>query len=165
MIRCERKCQFFSFFVALIEIWLQNQIERIIPGENKNITSSGCSHCFSVNFRFFGHFRLPEVIETPAKPQFQPLFMSSKRVWANILSGAAMIERLDWILEKKTRLYHSRWIKFTLTFQLVPPNLMLSLFHRPRQISSGFLPVTFLALTNCVVTPEELEIRQHFILL
>ena len=91
MIGCERKCQFLTFFVALIEIWLQNQIKRIISDilptffvwirhiwENKNITSSGCSHCFSVNFRFFGHFRLAEVIETPTKPKFQPLSMSSK---------------------------------------------------------------------------------------
>ena len=53
---------------------------------------------------FSGHFRLTEVIETPTKPQFQPLSMPSKRVWANILSGAAVIERPDLILEKKTRL-------------------------------------------------------------
>ena len=53
---------------------------------------------------FFGHFRLLEVIETPTKRQFQPLSMPSKRVWANILSGAAVIERPHWILEKKTRL-------------------------------------------------------------
>ena len=51
---------------------------------------------------FFGHFRLPEVIETPTKPQFQPLSMSSKRVWANILSEAAVIERPDWFLEKNS---------------------------------------------------------------
>ena len=114
IIGCERKCQFFTFFVALIEIWLQNQIERIILSiiptffvwirhiwENKNITSSGCSHCFSVNFRFFGHFRLPEVIETPTKPQFQPLSMPSKKVWANILSGAAVMERPDLSQPKK----------------------------------------------------------------
>ena len=50
---------------------------------------------------FFGHRRLSEVIETPTKPQFQPLSMPSKRVRANILSGAAVIERPDWILEKK----------------------------------------------------------------
>ena len=105
---------FFHFFVALIEIWLQNQIKHIVSGiiptffvwirhiwENKNITSSGCSHSFSVNFRFLGHFWLSEVIETPTKPQFQPLSMPSKRVWANILSGAGVIERPDWILEKK----------------------------------------------------------------
>ena len=114
IIDCERKCPFFHFLLALIEIWLQNPNELIISGimprfndwirhiwENKNITSSGCSHCFSVNFRFFGHFRLSKVIETPTKPQFQPLSMPSKRVWANILSGAAVMERPDWILEKK----------------------------------------------------------------
>ena len=69
----ERKCQFFHFFVALIEIWLQHQIKRTILGimptfyvwirpiwENKNITSSDCHHCFLTFFRFFGHFRLPE---------------------------------------------------------------------------------------------------------
>ena len=80
MIGCERKCQFFSFFVALIEIWLQNQIKRIISGiiptffvwirhiwENKNITSSGCSHCFSIYFRFSGHFRLPDTNEIGRK--------------------------------------------------------------------------------------------------
>ena len=44
---------------------------------------------------FFGHFRLPEVIETPTKPQFQPLSMPSKKVWANISSGVAVIERPD----------------------------------------------------------------------
>ena len=32
IIGCERKCHFFTFFVALIEIWLQNPIERIISG-------------------------------------------------------------------------------------------------------------------------------------
>ena len=42
--------------------------------------------------------------ESPIKPQFQPLSMPSKKVWANILSGAAVMERPDWILEKKTRL-------------------------------------------------------------
>ena len=54
-------------------------------------------HCFSLNFRFFGHYRLPEVIETPTKPQCQPLSMPSKKVWANIL------QRPDFIIEKKTR--------------------------------------------------------------
>ena len=50
---------------------------------------------------FFGHFRLPEVVGTPTKPQFQPLSMLSKKVWANILSGAAVMERPDRILQKK----------------------------------------------------------------
>ena len=54
-----------------------------------------------VNFRFFGHFRLAKVIETPTKPQFQPFSLPPKTVWANILSGAAVIERPDWIIEKK----------------------------------------------------------------
>ena len=112
--RLWKKMPIFSFFVALIEIWVQNQIKRIISGiittffvwirhiwENKNITSSGCSHGSSVNFRFFGHFRLPEMIETPTKPQFQPLSMPSKKVWANILSGAAVIERPDLHQSKK----------------------------------------------------------------
>ena len=49
---------------------------------------------------FFGHFRLPEVIETPTKPQFQPLSMPSKKVWTIILSGAAVMERPDFIIEK-----------------------------------------------------------------
>ena len=124
MIGCERKCHFFHFFVTLIEIWFQNQIERIILGiiptffvwirhiwENKNITSSGCSHCFSVNFRFFGHFRLPEVIETHTKPQFKPLSMSSQKVWANILTGAAVIERPDSIIEKNNSSFYSEMKK------------------------------------------------------
>ena len=105
---------FFIFSVALIEIWLQHPIKRIILGiiptfyvwirpiwENKNITSSDCHHCFLTFFRFFGHFRLPEVIETSTKPQFQPLFMPSKKVWANILSGAAVMERPDLSPPKK----------------------------------------------------------------
>ena len=116
MIGCERKCQFFSFFVALIEIWLQNQIKRIISGiiptffvwirhiwENKNITSSVCYHCFSIYFRFFGHFWLPEVIETSTKPQFQPPSMPSKKVCVNTLSVAAVMERPDFLNGKKTR--------------------------------------------------------------
>ena len=52
---------------------------------------------------FFGHFRLPEVIETSTKPQFQPLSLHSKKVWANILSGAAVIERPIGSLKEKTR--------------------------------------------------------------
>ena len=104
----------FFIFVALIEIWLQNQIKHIVSGiiptffvwirhiwENKNITSSGCSHGFSVNFRFFGHFRLPEVIKTPTKPQFQPFSMPSKKVWANISSRVTVIERLNFDHWKK----------------------------------------------------------------
>ena len=50
---------------------------------------------------FFEHFRLPEVIKTPTKPSFQPLSMPSKKVWANILYGAAVIECPDFIIEKK----------------------------------------------------------------
>ena len=42
-----------------------------------------------------GHFRLLEMIETPTAPQFQPLSMSSNKVWVDILSGAAVIERPD----------------------------------------------------------------------
>ena len=49
----------------------------------------------TVNFRFLGHFRLPEVIKTPTKPQFQPFSLPSEKVWVNILSGAAVIERPD----------------------------------------------------------------------
>ena len=58
-IGCERKCQFFHFLLREIEIWLQNQIKRIISGikptffvwiqriwKNKNLTSSGRYHCF-----------------------------------------------------------------------------------------------------------------------
>ena len=99
---------FFHFFIALIEIWLQNQTERIISGirptffvwirlicENKNLTSSGYSHCFSVNFWFFGHFRLPEVIETPTKPQFQPFPSTCKRVWVSSLNCLAVRGRPD----------------------------------------------------------------------
>ena len=84
-----KKMTFFSIIGALIELRLQNQIERIIlvikPTffvcirhilENKNITSSGCYHGFSVNFRFFGHFRLPVMTVTP--PRFQPFSMPSK---------------------------------------------------------------------------------------
>ena len=50
---------------------------------------------------FFGHFRFPEMIKTPTKPQFQPLSMLSKKVWANILSGAAVMKRPDFIIEKE----------------------------------------------------------------
>ena len=71
-IGCGRKCKFFNFLLQKIEIWPQNQIERIILGikptffvwipriwKNKNITSSGRYHFFKVYFRFFGHIRLP----------------------------------------------------------------------------------------------------------
>ena len=44
---------------------------------------------------FFGHFRLPDVIETSTKPQFQPSSTPWKNVWVNILPGAAVIERPD----------------------------------------------------------------------
>ena len=50
-----------------------------------------------------GHFRLLEMIETPTAPQFQPLSMSSNKVWVDILSGAAVIERPDLAQRKKTR--------------------------------------------------------------
>ena len=57
----------------------------------------------TLKYVFFGHFRLPEMIKTPTKPQFQSLSMPSKKVWANILSEAAVMERPDFIIEKKTR--------------------------------------------------------------
>ena len=81
---------------------VQNQIYRIISciiptfytwirhiWENKIITSSCFNHCFSIYFRFFGHSRLPEVIETSIKPQFQP----SSTSWVNILTEATVMER------------------------------------------------------------------------
>ena len=93
--RLWKKISIFSFFVALIEIWPQHKIKRIILGiiptfnvwirpiwENKNITSSDCNYCFLTFFRLFGHFRLPELIETPTKPQFEPSSMPSKNFWA-----------------------------------------------------------------------------------
>ena len=46
---------------------------------------------------------LPEVIETPTKPQFQPSSLPWKNVWVNILSGAAVMERPDLPQRKKTR--------------------------------------------------------------
>ena len=52
---------------------------------------------------FFGHFRLPEVMETPTKPQYQPSSMPWKNVWVDILSDAAVIERPDLSPWKKTR--------------------------------------------------------------
>ena len=67
IIGCERKCQFFNFLLCEIEIFLQNQIERIILGitpaffvwirriwENKNITSSDRYRCFSFTSGFSG---------------------------------------------------------------------------------------------------------------
>ena len=104
---------FSIFFLALIEIWRQNQIEHIILGiipafyalilhilENKNIISSGFYLYFSIYFRFFGHFRLPEVIETPIKPQFQPSSMLWKNFWVDILSGPWLSAPIC-LLEKK----------------------------------------------------------------
>ena len=42
-----------------------------------------------------------KVIETPTKPQFQPFFMPSKKVWTSNLSGAAVMERPDLSPPKK----------------------------------------------------------------
>ena len=97
IIRCERKCQVFHFSLGKIEIRLQHQIKRIISGitptffvwirriwENKNITSSHRFHCFSLYFRFFGHFRLSVTFETTPSQYPIPLARSSKRVWVDI---------------------------------------------------------------------------------
>ena len=54
---------------------------------------------------FLGYFRLLEVIETPTKPQFQPSSMPWNKVWVNILSWAAVMERPDFLNETKTRYY------------------------------------------------------------
>ena len=50
-----------------------------------------------------GHFRLLKMIGTPTAPQFQPLSMSWNKVWVDILSEAAVIERPDFSEWKKTR--------------------------------------------------------------
>ena len=68
-------------------IWFWIQISIIATKNEKN--------------DIFFHFRLPEMIKTSTKPQFQPLSMPSKKVWANILSKAAVIERPDFIIEKE----------------------------------------------------------------
>ena len=52
------------------------------------------------------------MIETPTKPQFEPLSMPSKKFWANILSGAAVMERPDWIIEKKLVIVNSQGFSF-----------------------------------------------------
>ena len=52
------------------------------------------------------------MIETHTKPQFQPLSIPSKKVRVNILSGAAVMERPDFIIEKKTRQYSLDYYKF-----------------------------------------------------
>ena len=53
---------------------------------------------------FFGHFRLPEVIETPIKPQFQPFPTTCKRVWVASLNRLAVRGRPDLDPRKKSRL-------------------------------------------------------------
>ena len=42
-----------------------------------------------------------QVIETSTKQQFKPSSMPSKKVWVNIFSGVAVIERPDFLNEKK----------------------------------------------------------------
>ena len=67
------------------------------------------SHHLAVIF-FSIYFRLPETIETLNKPQFQPLFMPSKKVWANILSGATVMERPICLhRKKKSSMLAEKW--------------------------------------------------------
>ena len=114
IIGCERKCHFFHFFVALIKIWLQHQINSIILGiiptfyvwirpiqENKKFTSSDCHHCFLTFFRFSSYFRLPDMIETYPKPQFGPLPTTCKKVWVSSLNRLAVRGRPDLDPRKK----------------------------------------------------------------
>ena len=120
MIGCVRKCQFFYFLLLEIEIWLQNQIKRIILGikttifiwiwrifENKNITSSGRYHCFLVYFRFFRHFRSPVTSKTTlsARPRRFPItnkkpFDDISNLWRNLV--------LRFVLSKKKKLPEPR---------------------------------------------------------
>ena len=92
-----------AFNLILVRFRLTQQKMKKIDIFFHSLSFLTLKNHFFLSMIFSGHFRLPEVIETPTKPQFQPLSRPSKRVWANILSAAAVIERLDWILEKKTR--------------------------------------------------------------
>ena len=74
-------------------IWFWSQISI-------NATKNEKNGIFS-HILLFITFRLPEVIETRTKPQFQPSSMPWKNVWVNILSGAAVIERPDFDQWKK----------------------------------------------------------------
>ena len=88
-------------------IWFWSQIPiNATKNENRAIFF----HSLLFNIKVW--FRLLEVIEPPTKPQFQPLSMSSKNVWVNILSEAAVMER-QICLNEKTRLYRFSWLKQT----------------------------------------------------
>ena len=56
------------------------------------------------------------MIKTPTKPQLQPLSMLSRKVWAYILSEAAVMERPDSTIEKKTRHNKRIWMVEILFF-------------------------------------------------
>ena len=97
IIGCERNCHFFHFLLLEIEIWLQNQINRIIFGikptifvlirpilENKNITSSGRYHCFSVYFRFYRYFRSPVTSETTLSARTRRFPITCKKPFDDI---------------------------------------------------------------------------------
>ena len=77
-------------------IWFWSQISiNATKNEKKGIFFHSLLF-ITLKYDFFvGHFRLPDVIETPTKSEFQPSSMPWKNVWVNILSGAAVIERPD----------------------------------------------------------------------
>ena len=64
------------------------------------------------------------MIETPTTPQFQPLSMSSKKVSANILSEAAVMERPDFIIEKKLVNIQYYETSFCIKFSMVKIDML-----------------------------------------
>ena len=66
-------------------------------------------HCslFQVYFRFSGYFRLPDMIETYPKPQFELFPITYKRVW---------VSSLIWITEKKVVILNNyQFLHFKIT--------------------------------------------------
>ena len=87
-----KKMSVFSFFDALIKIWVQNQIE--------NITSSGYYHCFSIYFRFLDTSDYRKWSKPLPSHNFNLRLCPTKKVWVNIVSEAAVIERPDFTIVK-----------------------------------------------------------------
>ena len=62
---------------------------------------------------FFRALPVTESDQTPTKPQIQPLSKPLKKLEPNILSEAAVIERLDWTIERKNSLVRKPQLYFT----------------------------------------------------
>ena len=96
-IGCGRKCQFLTFLLREVENWLPNHIKLIIscikPSffrldtaylKNKNITSSGRYHWFSVYFRFFRNFLSPVTSETTLSARTRRFPITCKKPFDDI---------------------------------------------------------------------------------